>query len=81
MLTVNASPAITSAMSGAFAIGVGRSFTIPTTGHTAATISVIGALPAGVAFTNVGDGIGTIAGIPAPGSGGTYPLTICAANR
>ena len=31
-------------------------------------------------FTDNGDGTATLAGTPAAGTGGTYPLTITAAN-
>jgi hypothetical protein len=37
-------------------------------------------LPGGVSFTDNGDGTATIAGTPASGSGGSYPITITASN-
>ena len=36
--------------------------------------------PAGVTFIDNGDGTATLAGTPAAGSGGSYPLTLTAAN-
>ena len=39
-----------------------------------------GALPAGVSFTDNGDGTATLAGTPAAGAAGVYRLTITAAN-
>ena len=39
-----------------------------------------GALPTGVTFVDNGDGTATLAGTPAAGTGGTYALTITAAN-
>ncbi len=38
------------------------------------------ALPSGVSFTDNGDGTATLAGTPAANSGGTYSLSINAAN-
>ena len=51
-----------------------------TTGVPTAALSETGALPAGVTFVNNLDGTATLAGTPAVGSGGTYCLTITAAN-
>ena len=39
-----------------------------------------GALPSGVAFTDNGNGTATLSGTPAAGTGGSYPITITAAN-
>jgi hypothetical protein len=79
-LTVNQAPAITSAASTTFIVGQAGTFTITTTGFPAASIGSAGSLPAGVTFTNNGDGTATLAGTPDPGTGGTYPLTITATN-
>lgn len=49
-------------------------------GHPVATLSATGALPGGVGFTDNGNGTGTIAGTPAPTSGGTYDVTVTGAN-
>ena len=43
-------------------------------------ITETGALPAGITFTDNGDGTATLAGTPAAGTGGSYPLTITATN-
>ena len=51
-----------------------------TTGFPTAVLSETGALPTGVTFVDNGDGTATLAGTPAAGTGGTYPLTITAAN-
>jgi hypothetical protein len=80
-LTVRQGPAITSANSTSFNIGsVGSSFTITTTGSPAPTISITGALPTGINFTDNNNGTGTLAGTAAAGTGGTYPLVITASN-
>ena len=51
-----------------------------TTGFPTSALSETGALPTGVTFVDNGDGTATLAGTPAAGTGGTYPLTITAAN-
>ena len=51
-----------------------------TTGNPAATITESGALPSGVTFTDNGNGTATLAGTPAAGTNGSYPITITAAN-
>ncbi len=73
-------PAITSSATATSIVGAPFSTTVDTTGIPAATITEAGALPAGVSFTNNGDGTATIAGTPAAGSGGTYPITLTATN-
>jgi hypothetical protein len=45
-----------------------------------ASLAKTGALPSGVSFVDNGDGTATIAGTPAAGSDGSYPITITAAN-
>ena len=79
-LIVDAAPAITSAAASTFATGSSGSYTVTTTGYPAATISETGALPAGLTFTNKGDGTATIAGTPSAGTGGAYAVTLTAAN-
>jgi len=77
-LTVNQAPAITSAASVSFTAGTPATFTVTTSGFPTPTLQSTGALPAGVTFTDNGDGTATIAGNP--GTGGTFPLTITATN-
>ena len=79
-LFISESPTITSAAATTFGLGGPGTFTVTTTGFPTPTVSSTGALPAGVTFTPNANGTATIAGTPAPGSGGTYPLTITAAN-
>lgn len=77
-LTVTATaPAITSANSTTFTVGTAGSFAVTTTGSPTITRSVSGALPTGVTFTPA---TGLLAGTPAAGTAGTYPLTFTAAN-
>lgn len=79
-LVVNAPPAFTSASSVAFGTSVAGSFSIVASGYPAATISLTGSLPSGVTFANNGNGTATLAGTPAAGTGGIYPLTLNATN-
>ncbi|MCW2542249.1 MAG: hypothetical protein JWN95_3974 [Frankiales bacterium] len=80
--TVNQPPSITSADHTTFGVGINGSFTVTTTPGTPAdtTLAVIGALPTGVAFVDNGDGTATLHGTAAAGQGGSYPITITAAN-
>ena len=74
-------PTITGAASATSNVGAPFSFTVTTTGEPAPALSDnSAALPSGVTFTDNGNGTATIAGTPATGSGGTYPVTITATN-
>ena len=84
-LTVNAPsgglPAITSAHTIAFVAGSAAAFSVTTIGTpTPGTISVSGALPPGVTFTNNGNGTAALAGTAESGAEGLYPLTFTATN-
>ena len=56
------------------------SFTVTTTGVPSAALSESGTLPSGVSFADNGNGTASLAGTPAAGSNGTYPITITANN-
>lgn len=77
---VGTAPAFTSANGAAAVTGTAMSFTVTTTGTPTPSVSKSGALPAGVTFTDNGDGTASIAGTPATGSAGSYPITITATN-
>jgi hypothetical protein len=79
-LTVNAAPAITSANSTTFTEGTAGTFTVTSSASPTASLAETGALPSGVTFVDNGDGTATLAGTPAAGTAGTYPLTITATN-
>lgn len=79
-LTVNQLPAITSADNVTFTEGFAGSFTVTATGFPTPSVIEIGALPAGVSFTDNGNGTATLAGTPASGTSGTYSLTVEATN-
>ncbi|MFL6244509.1 MAG: beta strand repeat-containing protein, partial [Thermoanaerobaculia bacterium] len=80
-LTVNEVPAVTSANATTFTAGAAGTFTVTTNGFPAASIAIGGdALPAGVTFTDNGNGTGTLAGTPNAGTGGVYNITFTATN-
>ncbi len=70
-------PAITSAPATTFTVGAGGSFTVVATGSPAPTLSETGTLPSGVTF-NASTGV--LAGTPAAGTVGTYPVSFTATN-
>ena len=74
----SATPQITSGNSVTFTVGVPGTFTITST--SSPVITKTGVLSGGVFFTANADGTATIAGTPALGSGGSYPITISASN-
>jgi hypothetical protein len=80
---VDQAPAITTGNAATFVAGTLGSFEVDTTGYpTGPTLAITetGALPGGVSLIDNGDGTATLTGIPAGGSGGTYPITIFANN-
>jgi len=79
-LTVNQGPAITSAASAPFWLGNFTSFTVTTTGLPLPALTETGALPNGVTFVDNHNGTATLAGTPASGTFGNYPLTLKATN-
>jgi Putative Ig domain len=79
-LTVDQAPAITSANHTKFTAGSAGTFSVTTSGTPKASLAEVGSLPSGVTFVDNGDGTATLSGTPAPGTGGSYPLSITATN-
>ena len=83
-LNLGLPPTFTSTAATTFTAGTAGSFTVTTTATpTTTSMTQTGALPSGVTFTYNGPGTplnATLAGTPAPGTGGTYPLTFTAGN-
>ena len=77
-LTVDAAPSVTSASSTTFTEGSAGTFTVTSAGYPTASLTDTGALPAGVTFTDNGDGTATLDGTPT--AQGAFPITIHAAN-
>ena len=71
-------PAIASAPSTTFTQGVSDNFTVTATGTPTPSITNTGALPAGVSFTDNGNGTASLSGTATVS--GTYPITITASN-
>ena len=76
----NVAPAITSPSTTSFTVGQAGAFQFTTSGSPAATLTEAGALPNGIIFVDNTNGTAVLAGVPAAGSQGNYPLTITAAN-
>lgn len=74
--TVLTAPRITTPNSVTFTAGTPGSFTVRTAGAGTPSLSEVGALPAGVSFTDNGDGTGTLAGTAA--LAGRFPITLTA---
>ena len=79
-LTEHVAPTIISANSAGSIVGTAFSATVYTNGEPAPVITETGALPAGLTFVDNGDGTATLAGTPAAGSAGSFPITITATN-
>jgi hypothetical protein len=86
-LTIDQAPAIASADSATFTSGTAGSFKVTTTGKPTPSLSnsdfgvcSASVLPAGVSFTDNGDGTATIAATATSVTGGTYTLCLNAAN-
>jgi hypothetical protein len=79
-LTVDQSPSFTSANNTTFTEGSAGAFSVTTTGLPAPSLTESGTLPAGVTFTDNGNGTATLSGTPAAGTAGEYSLTFIASN-
>jgi hypothetical protein len=73
-------PQITSSSSATFLAGRAGSFKVIATGVPTAALSEIGPLPAGITFSDNGDGTATLAGTPALNAAGSYQLQLTAAS-
>jgi hypothetical protein len=80
-LTIDESPSITSGSSASFTVGSAGQFQV-TTGaeYPVPSITESGPLPAGLAFTDNGDGTADLTGTPVAGSAGAYQVTVTADN-
>ncbi len=78
--TVDQPPSITSGTSTSVGMRSPFDFTVTTAGYPTAALAETGSLPAGVTFTDNGDGTADLAGPAAAGSAGSYPIRIIASN-
>jgi hypothetical protein len=79
-VAVNEAPELTGPSTARFVVGTASETVFSSDGFPAASLSVEGSLPAGVTFTDNGNGTATLSGTPAPGSVGDYQLTVRASN-
>src|SRR5664280_499629 len=77
-VTASAAPVITSGATAYFTLNSGGAFAVSTTGAPAPAITEVGALPAGLTFTDLGNGSALLSGTPT--ATGTTTLTVTAAN-
>ena len=77
-ITVNVPPQITSSNNTTFIVNVNGTFTVSATGNPTPALHITGSLPAGVNFTDNGDGTATIAGTATSAS--VNPVTLTASN-
>ncbi|MDA8295445.1 MAG: putative Ig domain-containing protein [Actinomycetota bacterium] len=74
-------PQITSGASFAVHDGVAASFTVTTSGVPAPRLSLAGALPEGLSFSDHGDGTATIAGTPSVAADRDFTVSLTAENE
>jgi hypothetical protein len=79
-LTVGRAPTITSGTCAFAQAGRSFSFTVHTTGTPTSSITIAGALPAGLTFVDNHHGTARISGTPARNSGRTYSVVLSAQN-
>src|SRR5579871_2985775 len=80
LLVVDQAPTVLSPSTATFTEVTAGSFTFQTSGFPLPALAETGNLPAGLLFTNNGNGTATLSGSPAAGTAGNYPITITAAN-
>jgi len=78
-LVVDQAPTITSADTTTFTVGHESGFYVATSGYPDPSLSESGTLPSGVT-AGIGPVIAGLFGTPAPGTGGSYPITFTASN-
>jgi hypothetical protein len=79
-ITVNEAPSFTSAGTATFTTGIAGSLAVAAIGFPFPSLSVVGTLPAGVTFTDNGNGTASLAGTPSAATGGVYHLTLQGSN-
>jgi hypothetical protein len=80
-LTITKSPVIKKIPNTTGQVGTALNLAITASGDTTPAITESGTRPSGLTFTDNGNGTAAIAGTPAAGSGGSYPITITATNQ
>jgi hypothetical protein len=79
-LTVTRTPVLKKIPATTTRVGAAVNLAIAATGYPVPSLTETGPLPDGVRLIDRGNGTGAITGIPAPGSGGSYRITVTAAS-
>jgi hypothetical protein len=79
-VVVNEAPELTGPTTARFVAGTSSTIGFAADGYPQATLTRSGALPTGVTFVDNGNGTATLSGAAAPGTEGTYNVTITASN-
>lgn len=79
-LTVNEAPELVGPSEARFVTGTASSIGFSSDGYPVAALSHTGSLPAGLTFTDNGNGSATISGTAATSAAGTYTITVTASN-
>lgn len=77
-VTVGHPPSITTPSGATFSEGLTNSITVSSVGDGSISLTRGGTLPAGLTFSDQGNGTAVLSGVAASGSAGPYPLTLTA---
>jgi hypothetical protein len=77
---VDEPPTVVGSTNATFVVGQVGSVAFGSTGYPTSTLTLDGALPVGVTFTDNGNGTASLSGTPGSGTVGSYLVTITAAN-
>jgi hypothetical protein len=80
VLFIDTAPVIKKIPDTTGSVGDPLGLTITTSGFSPPALTESGTLPDGATFTDNGDGTAALAGTPAAGSGGVYPIAVTATN-
>ncbi|HEY0805729.1 MAG TPA: putative Ig domain-containing protein, partial [Pseudonocardiaceae bacterium] len=79
-LSESVAPTMVNAGSASSIVGVPFSFGFATVGAPTPALAESGNLPAGLTFTDQGNGTAVLSGTPTAGTGGSYPITVTATS-
>jgi len=79
-VVVNEKPGVTGPAAARFVVGASDSVGFASTGYPQAHLSVSGDVPAGLSFSDNGNGTATLSGTPAASAVGTHQITVTASN-
>ncbi len=79
-VTIDQAPTLGAVPSKSVRVGHSLSLRLKATGYPVPSLTESGSLPTGVTFVDNGNGTATLSGTPGPGTQGSYPVTVTAAN-